>query len=377
VKRAALVALVALAASRASAAPTELPVLMGHSSNLQYLSFFVALGAGYFDEAGIHVTVVAPEKRGEVEEQVRAGRAEAFVLSPPAYLRLIDDNFPIVVVANLFDGESANIVVRASEVEKRSIRVDEPLGQKLAKLKGIKLGVAPGPVSRLREIWKSVGLDADQDLVVTTTPGPMQNDALANGTVDALFCHTPYLERALLDQNAVLVLRSAEEVPSLQDMQVHALAFTRAYAAAHPDIVAAAVLAIARAEALVHDDPSAAVDAIMRAVKDVDGDGIDKRNGGDQAVVKKHVETLMGIYAAAVPRTPHVDPAKTADRIRLFPAHQGAPTLAHVDVTQFFDDSYAERVERRQRLTRLAPILGAAIPILVVVAIVWRTRKRA
>jgi ABC-type nitrate/sulfonate/bicarbonate transport system substrate-binding protein len=374
VARVALAAFVVASTSAYANAPVELPVLMGKQSNLQYLPFFVALGAGYFEQAGLHVTVVAPEKRGEVEALVRAHRTDAFVLSPPSYLRLIDDNYPIVIVANLLDGEAANIVVRASEVAKRGIRVDAPVAEKLAKLQGIKLGIAPGPVTRLREIFTSVGLDADKDLALVTIPGPQQNDALQNGDVDALFCHTPYLERALVDQGAVLVLRSTEEVPALQDMQVHALAFTRDYAAAHRDVVESAVLAIARAEALVHDDPDAAIEAVVRALHDVDG--VDKRNGADEASVKRHVSTLMGIYAAAIPRSPRVDPAKTAERLRLFPAHQGAPTLAHVDVAQFFDDSYAEHVEARRNLTRLAPILGAAVPILVVIAIVWRTRKR-
>ena len=69
---------------------------------------------------------------------------------------------------------------------------------------------------------------ADKDVQMVILPGPRQNDAFGKGEVDALYAHTPFLERALLTQGGVLLVnQTGGEVPALAGRTVHTLAVTR------------------------------------------------------------------------------------------------------------------------------------------------------
>ena len=71
----------------------------------------------------------------------------------------------------------------------------------------------------------SVGLDADKDVEMVILRGKEQNAAFHAGEVDALYAHTPYLEQAIVQDDAVvLVDQGRGEVAVLANRQIHCLA---------------------------------------------------------------------------------------------------------------------------------------------------------
>ncbi len=128
----------------------------------------------------------------------------------------------------------------------------------------MKVGIAPGPPVRLRVLFDSVGMDGDSDIEMVIIHGAEQNQAFGDGTVDALYAHTPYLEEALVNQEAfILVNQSMGEVPELTNRQSHSLITTRSYAEEHRDKLTAITRAVHRALQLMHTDENAVVEALL------------------------------------------------------------------------------------------------------------------
>ena len=171
-------------------------------------------------------------------------------------------------------------------------------------------------------LFDSVGLDADTDIEMVIVPGPDQNDAFEDGLVDALYAHTPFLERALNQQGAViLVNQSAGEVPGLNGRQSHSLVATRSFISEHRDDIVALTRAVHRAQQLIHSDEDAVVDALL--------------NAGIPGLERSLLETIVRIYAPAIPDSPVVSIAGLERAVELFPAHRPPPDLSGIDFADY------------------------------------------
>ena len=328
----AALAIVTLLATVA-AAREPIAIIIPDADNLQDLPLFVALGAGYFADEGLDVTLKVSPTPGEVFDLLHGDAEQVAVLPPPVYLQLIADHFPLRIVANLLQNDAINLIVRRSLVAAKRLPVAGALGDRLRALAGVRLGVAPGPISRLRTLFQSQGLDVDKLTTVVPLMGQEQNGAFAAGKVDALYAHTPYLERALVDQDAVLyVNQSAGEVPALAGRMIHALVVTAPMARKRPAIVRRLVHAIARAEELVHRDLFATRAAIARAVP-----------GRPPA----QIERVVALYQPAVPATPAVSAALLRGAVSFFPASKRAPDWSGVDFAAYVDDRFRRSAASR------------------------------
>lgn len=316
-----LLACALLLATSPARAAEPVHVLLPDNDNLQYLAFWTAKGAGYFDAEGVTVDTFAPEVPAQAIAKMLGGEASVAVLPPPIYLQLIADRFPVVLVANLLQNDPINVLVRRSVFEERHMDAHAAIRERLSSLRDLRVCVAPGPPARLRALFASVGMDADRDVDIVIRRGAEQNAAFANHDCDVLYSHTPYLEHALDDQDAVMLVdQSAGDVPSLSMRQIHALVVRREYLDAHRATVAAMVRAVGRGERLVHDDLAASEDAVMRALP---------------ALERRHVHTLLGLYQPAVPADPRVTVDGLAPALALFPASRTAPTLDRVPLADF------------------------------------------
>jgi len=156
-----------------------------------------------------------------------------------------------------------------------------------------------------------------------------QIDALTGGVVDALYTHTPFLEDALVRLGAVMIVnQSGGEVAPLRGGQIHALAATREYVAAHPEVIQKVTRAIARAQDLLHNDPKAAAAALTTA--------------GIAEPTPRHLETIVSLYQPAVPLTPRVSAAAVERNANLYPARPTMPDFTKVKAADFVDTSFAE-----------------------------------
>jgi ABC-type nitrate/sulfonate/bicarbonate transport system substrate-binding protein len=127
----------------------------------------------------------------------------------------------------------------------------------------------------------------------------------------------------------MIVDQSAGEVPALADRQIHMLVTTRTFARDNPDVLTRVTRAIHRAQRLIHSDRQAAAVAI--------------RDSGARLDAPDALETLVGIYAPAVPMTPEVSAEGAMRELALFPARRQMPDLGNVDLAAFVDNRFAEQ----------------------------------
>ena len=292
------------------------------ADNLQFMSFWIALGADFFKDKGLDVQVIVPPSPLGTGQFLLQGRADVAVLPPPMYLPLIGEGAEVLLFANLLENDQINLIVRKEVMEQRELSTTAPLVERLQGIRGLKVGVAPGPPTRLRVLFASVGLDADQDIEMVIVHGLEQNQAFEDGLVDALYAHTPFLERAIVQQGAVvLVNQSAGEVPELAGRQSHSLVTTRTFAAAQREVLVAMARAVHRAQQLIHTDQQAAIRAILQS--------------GVPGLDRELVETIVGIYAPAIPSTPVVSVDGVTRVHELYPAHQTPPDLSGIDLSKY------------------------------------------
>jgi ABC-type nitrate/sulfonate/bicarbonate transport system substrate-binding protein len=269
----------------------------------------------------------APNPRA-VGQRLLKGEADAALLPPPMFLGMMAEEKPILLFASLLANEPINLIVRKDVAELRRIPVHASLRERLDKMRGLKIGLASEVSPRLRTLFAAAGMNADKDAQLVTIAGPDQVQALADRKVDALFAHTPYLETVLLQQHAVLIAdTSGGEVSELSDGQIHALATTRQEARDRPQIVAAITRAIQRAQNLIHSDPKATVEAVLAS--------------GFAHTDREQLETIAGIYAPAVPRTPKISLAGIVRDAALYPAHPRAPDFKRVEASAYVANQFA------------------------------------
>ena len=326
------VALAAWISSGVDAAPSRSPVRIEvpGANNLQFFALWVALGAGYFQAEGLEPNIlVAPSPRS-IGDRLLRGEADAALLPPPMYLGMIAENKPIVLFASLLANEPINLVVRKDIADARNLSAQTTLPERLKAIRGVKIGLAGEVSPRLRALFTFAGLDAARDAQLLVVPGPSQVQAFVDHTVEALFAHTPYLETALVNYQAVLVAgTSAGEVPELANGQIHALATTRETAHAKAELITAVTRAIARAETLIHSDANATVDALLKS--------------GATNADRTLIEAIAEVYAPAVPATPRVSAGGVMRDATLYPAHPRAPDFTRVKAADFIAPDFAEQ----------------------------------
>jgi ABC-type nitrate/sulfonate/bicarbonate transport system substrate-binding protein len=345
-----------------SAAASTVRVLLPDQDNLQYMAFWIARGAGYFEDEGIDVVLSIPSAPKQTTEYFRRGDSDVAVMPPPQYLELIAGRFPVVLVANLLQNDPINLVVRKSVMQERKLSHDMPIGERLKGLRGLRVGVAPNPPTRLRALFASQGMDADRDIQLVILHGPEQNYAFGDGRVDALYAHTPYLEEALVNQDAeMLVNQSGGEVPELAMRQIHAIVCTRSFVERYPGTTEGIVRAIARAEKLLHADRKAAREVLLRQFPSMD---------------PRKVETIVTIYEPAVPQTPRVSVDGLKPALALFPASRPAPSLDGIDLTAYVAPRFAEAVIGGRSRRGLLVAAGAAVFVACVLVGARMQRRR-
>ena len=320
-----------LAAAGADAAAAS-PVRIGvpERENIQYISLWVALGAGYLQAEGLDPELVVAPVPNQSGQLLLDHQADVALLQPPVYLGLIAQQRPIVLFASLLANDPINLIVRSDVAAARKLDPRAPLVERLKALKGLRVGVANEPPRRLRVLLAQAGMDADRDIQMTIVPGELQLEAFSIGRVDALYTHTPFLEEALVNLGAVLMVnQSAGEIAPLSNGQIHTMGAMREYADEHPDVLLAVTRAIARAEDLLHRDGDAAAQALAKS--------------GVPVPSPKHLATIVGLYRAAVPRTPAVSAAGVERDAVLYPARPAMPDFSRVHAADFLAPAFAEQ----------------------------------
>jgi ABC-type nitrate/sulfonate/bicarbonate transport system substrate-binding protein len=342
----------------------RLEVLLPDPDNRQFLVFWVALGSGAFARQGLELDLasVAPPSPRLALGPLREGRVAVALLPPPLYLEAFAEDLPLVLVANLLTNDPIALVVRRSVVAARHVPLAGTLTERLRALGDVLIGIAPNPPPRLRALYREAGVPLDEDQLVVLG-GRQQNAAFRAHEVDALYAHTPFLETALVDDDAVVVVDQAGgEGAAMRGRTIHGLCVSRELLAHEPDTVGRLVVALDEGAALLRTDEAMAAAALSRALPA----GRDEKD-----------KALVHLYRGAIPETLVPTVAGVRASLTLFPATRTPPELSDARLAEHLDGRWAEAARRRREETgkprsHVSVDTSAPPRLSAFVALLWR-----
>jgi len=288
--------------SSAQSSPRSIRVTQAVTS-LSYIHSYVAQSQGFFKQAGLAAELVDTGGGGPDVQLVLAGRAELTVNDGAQVLPALQQGQALKCVMSLLDKSIINATIRKETADRLGITASTPFAEKIAKLKGLKIGVTrPGALTwqQARFNLISAGLNPDRDAEVIGIGGASAlGAALENGRVDVIYISMPIGERLVQSGKGILLVNNSRgEDPRLASFMMEGLWATPEFIKANRDVVARAVKAYARAGAFIRD---ARIEDVVAAVKPVLG------SVGDEVLL----EGAKGVRSA-VSRTGRMDNAELA-----------------------------------------------------------------
>jgi ABC-type nitrate/sulfonate/bicarbonate transport system substrate-binding protein len=233
-------------------------------------SYFPAIAAvelGYFRDEGIDATLELLYPVTKTYEALREGRLDFVGGAAHAPLYAFPDWKGCKLLAALAQNMYWFLVVRRDLVEKtRAKRGD------LSVVRGLRIGAAPGPVDGLKRMLRDVGMDPERDVQIGPVPGwaaagvsfgLMAAQALEDGKLDGFWANGMGAEVAVRRGVGAVVLdaRRGDGPAGAEHYTFPALVTSERWIDEHPETVAGAVRAVARAQAALRADPSLATRA--------------------------------------------------------------------------------------------------------------------
>ena len=307
-----------------NAPATRLPVRIEvpNAHNLQFFTFWVALGAKYFEQEGLEPEVLYAPRPRSVGERLFRGDADVALLPPPMFLGMMAEKKPVALFASLLANEPINLVLHKDIASARGFSAGSPLRDRLLALSGLKVGLASEVTPRLRALFAFAGLDADKQLRLVTVAGQIRCRLSRAGKSTCSLPTRRISRRCCFSIRRFLssTIRG-ERCRFWRTARSMLSATTRALAERNPDMMVAVARAIYRAQQLIHSNPAATVDAIFAS--------------GAAAQDRRSVETFVAVYGPAVPATPAISLAGIERAATLYPAHPRAPDFSRVDALDF------------------------------------------
>jgi NitT/TauT family transport system substrate-binding protein len=230
-------------------------------------SYFPAIAAvelGYFGEEGLEATIELLFPVTKTYEALREGRIDFVGGAAHAPLYAFRDWTGCKLLCALSQNMYWFLVVRR----------DLGIGRgDLRALKGLRIGAAPGPADGLKRMLADSGIDPEREVDIAPVPatagmsfGLAAAGALEKGAVDGFWANGMAAEIALRSGTGALVIdaRRGDGPMDAQHCTFPALVTAQTTIDERPDVVAAAIRAVLRAQRELKNDPSLATAAAER-----------------------------------------------------------------------------------------------------------------
>lgn len=213
------VAALALAPRMALAndAVPEITTLRSTAKSWLWLVEDYATAGGFFAEAGVKVNSNA-SNRGTNIAALQGGGVDIVLGDPGEALRARSQNLKIRIIAKMVSRYASHVVLKNSVLAERGVTEASPVADKIAALKGLKLGTTgPGaaPDALFRYLASQGGLDPNTDfqLVPIQGGGPGVLAALQQNVIDGFCLSSPTADMAIDREDCDYLFQMVENPP--------------------------------------------------------------------------------------------------------------------------------------------------------------------
>jgi ABC-type nitrate/sulfonate/bicarbonate transport system substrate-binding protein len=230
------VLLATLCLSDGAASAQQLPKMVHAGLRTLYLApVFIGIDRGIFKANGVEVTYQELESGALSPAALLSGQANVTSDEILGIAPLAKQGKEFMMVYNLMDRMTMNLVVRNDALEKAGYDPKAPVRQKAKVLKGLTIGITrPGAPTDTysRYFMVMAGLDPKRDAtLVQIGGGGALNAAFRSGRIDAFMLSPPFPQEAERDGvGKIIIDNTGGEVPELTGMSYIVLFTTKEFA---------------------------------------------------------------------------------------------------------------------------------------------------
>lgn len=326
---AAITMAVGLIGGHAQAAET-LKVGLG-TDGFVHLPLFVAYDGGLFKEEGLDVELVKFKGGGAAMSGLVGGSVEICSCSVQNAINATEKGAPVKLIGAMIDQYASNIVVTEETAKRIGLTPDMPMEKRLAALKGLKIAAAGAGGSAdflVRHLAGAAKLspESDMSLLYMNDSGAMLA-SFDRDRIDGFALSSPTSDIAVLDHKGkMLIDMSSGQYEPLSGYPSIAISAQDSWLADNRATAVKFLRAIAKADALIQDNPEKAKAAIRKRFEST-----------SDPVFEAAWKSNAGTY----PETPVIT-AETVSRVMTFLGDLQGTKIAGAPET-YFDASYVQQ----------------------------------
>lgn len=299
-----------------------------------YVPLYLAMDAGLLAAEGIDAELVQFRGGGASIAGLASRAVDYCICAIHNAINAAVKGSDVTLIGTIIGQYASNVVIRDDVAARLGITARTPIPQRLAALKGLKIGatgVGSGTDFLIRYLARKAGLSPERDFTVLFLGGAgAVLSAFSQRRIDGFVYSSPTSDIGLLRYRGVLLLdMSRGEFEDLRGYPSMALSARRSWLAAHTDLTHRFVRAIARAERLIHDQPVKARQILRQRFA---------------ALPPDVYEAAWNANIAAYPASPVVLEPNVQRALQFLGAVQNQPVPGAA--RDYFDNTYADAAAR-------------------------------
>jgi NitT/TauT family transport system substrate-binding protein len=249
----------------------KLSIALG-ASTLLYSPVYIADIKGYFKEQGLQVKQSQVVASASMQALTGGSVQMAFIASQSYLLAKAKGIKGVAIQANNTGDVNGFLVASNKFMAEHHLSADSPLPQRLAALKGAKIGYTQaGAITEIHAKWilQQGGLKPDDAKLIQVGGGDATNAALKRGAIDMAFFTPPDVQVLTSEKVGQVLIDGMKEFPLLATQPYSVVVASPDWIKQNPDVTRRFTAALAKAIDYIRETPDAAAKDLQSKFPDV------------------------------------------------------------------------------------------------------------
>lgn len=244
------------------------------SPSFVYLPYYVAEGSGYFEEEGLVPETVEIHTGAGIIAAAVSGSVDVAMVTVGEVFVARSEGAPVTAFAQV-ENLGTNVVIKKSILDKLGITEESSDDERLAALKGLRVGVTgsgSGTDQVIRYLAKAAGLNPDEDMEIIATGGGGNSVAgFSSDRFDAIAISSPQSDIAINQGDGAYLfnLANGDYEPLANNLYITVMSSDRVIEQ-QAETLQCFAAALGRAQKDIQDSPEAAAKIAQPFMANVD-----------------------------------------------------------------------------------------------------------